>query len=276
MKMSRLEAVVKAAWTEPSVKALMEPLLPGKVLEIGFGSGYSAKRIEVIHPKQHIIIESDPDTAASAVRWAGSNRRIGIIEDTWENALDDLGVFDALFFNLSIPDAQGAREEGNLIVKQGRELLAKVDEELPQLKKTLYSDADIDYFFAQLGQHMGKEKTKFIHDLKENGQVTEEQYEKIIAKHHLQKIKPPPLAPEENKNDTLLAFLEASLAKHTRKGSRIFCFLSSSVSKYDNSQFFEKIITNPNIKYEEKTLVIQTPDGQPCVSALVGILERLQ
>ncbi|HEY5260262.1 MAG TPA: hypothetical protein VIJ46_06400, partial [Rhabdochlamydiaceae bacterium] len=205
--MSRLEAVVKAAWKEPSVKALMDPLLPGKILEIGFGSGYSAKRIEVIHPKQHIIIESDPDTAASAVRWAGSNPRIGIIEDTWENALGDLGVFDALFFNLSTSDAPVARETGNLIVKQGKELIDKVNEQLPQLAKTRYSDADIDYFFTQLGQHMGKEKTKFIHDLKENGQVTDEQYEKIIAKHHLQKIEPRPLPPEENKKDTLLAFL---------------------------------------------------------------------
>ncbi len=274
--MSELEAVVKAAWGDPSVKALMEPLLPGKILEVGFGSGYSAKRIEVIHPKQHIIIESDPDTAASAARWAGSNPRIGVIEDTWENALDDLGVFDALFFNLNTLDTQEARETGSLIVKQGQELLAKVDEQLPQLKKTRYSDADIDYFFMQLGQHMGKEKSKFINDLKENGQVTDEQYERIIAKHHLQKIKPRPSAPPENKKDTLLAFLEACIAKHTRKGSRIFCFLSSTQSQYDNPQFFEKIITNPALKYQEKTLVIDTPKGQPCSSALVGIVERFQ
>lgn len=275
MGMSRLEAVVKAAWAEPSVKDLMEPLLPGKILEVGFGSGYSAKRIEVIHPKQHIIIESDPDTAERAVKWAAGNPRIGIIEDTWENALGDLGVFDALFFNLSSPESEIEGETGSLIVKQGKELLAKVDEELPQLKKTRYSDADIDYFFTQLGQHMGKEKSKFIHELKQYGQVTEEQYERIVAKHHLEKIKPQPLAASETQKDTLLAFLEASLAKHTRKGSRIFCFLSSPISKYDNSQFFEKIITNPNIKYVEKTLVIQTPDGQPCVSALVGIVERV-
>ena len=276
MKTPGLEAIVKATWGEPSVRALMEPLLPGKILEVGFGSGYSAGRIEVIHPKQHIIIEPHPQLAANAVRWAGSNPRVGIIEDSWENALEDLGVFDVIFFNLITPDVHAARETGNLIVKQGKELIDTVNEQLPQLTKTRYSDADIDYFFAQLGQHMGKEKSKFIHDLKENGQVTDEQYEQILDRHHLKKMESSKPAVVENQKDTLLAFLEACLAKHTRRGSRIFCFISSGQSQFDNPQFFEKIITNPNVKYHEKTLVIDTPKGQPSASALLGIVERIQ
>ncbi len=45
-----------------------------------------------------------------------------------------------------------------------------------------------------------------------------------------------------------------------RKGSRLLCFLNESDSKYEDPQFFDQIITNPSLDYQE--LKIHGPQGE--------------
>ncbi len=260
--MVALEALVNSAWEEPSLKALIDPLIPsGNILEVGFG--YSSHRLQAYHPKQLTIIEPDPASAANAIRWAKKHPHIFVLEETWENSLGKLGTFDALFFYHS--GAAVSRETGHALVKQGKALLAKVGEQLPHLAKTRYSNEDIEDFFTQVGQHQPKELANFLYELKESGQISSEQYENITSKHNLEKKHSHPIRMPEIGKDTLVPFLEACLIKHTRKGSRIFCFSTNPVSKYESPEFFDRIITNPNLEYQEKMI------GE----GLVSIVEKL-
>src|SRR5579863_5497614 len=79
---------VMMEWEKPYMHACIDALKPfGDVLEIGFGLGYSATRIQEYHPKSHTIIEYDPEVAERARDWAKAYSNVTIIEDTWQRAL---------------------------------------------------------------------------------------------------------------------------------------------------------------------------------------------
>src|SRR5262249_17301073 len=87
---------VMMEWEKPYMDACIDALKPfGDVLEIGFGLGYSAERIQTYHPRSHTIVEFHPEVAARAREWAKRYPNVMIVEDTWQNALANLGVFDS-------------------------------------------------------------------------------------------------------------------------------------------------------------------------------------
>ena len=62
---------VMMEWEKPYMHACIDALKPfGDVLEIGFGLGYSAERIQTYHPKSHTIIEY-PSRGRSAGKGVG-------------------------------------------------------------------------------------------------------------------------------------------------------------------------------------------------------------
>jgi hypothetical protein len=236
---------------KPYLQILIDHLRPsGEVLEVGFALGYSAARIQTYHPKRHTIIEPDPKTAKKALKWAKDNPAISVLCDAWENALPKLGVFDAIFFN-----APGEElEVSSGIVQKGKELVAMVKQQLPQLMNLRYSDSDIDAFFSQAISLQPRETAYFLHELRQNKQISEQQYEKTLQKYRLEKAEAGTLKMIETPKDCTLAFLKACLKNHMRKGSRFSCFTNSPISKYENPEFFESIITNPNLDYQEKLI----------------------
>ena len=87
-------------WEKPLMIATVDELQPyGDVLEIGFGMGYSATHIQTYKPKSYTIIECDPIVIKKCKEWAKDYDNVIIIESKWQDALDDLGTYDIIFFD---------------------------------------------------------------------------------------------------------------------------------------------------------------------------------
>lgn len=258
------KAVTRMAWEKPYLEALIDHLNPsGEVLEVGFALGYSSNRIQTFHPKHHVIIESDPEIAAKALKWAEHNPAITVIHDTWKNALPNLGIFDAVFFNDIDPELEAQKTRnlntGNMVIKKGQALISRIKEQIPQIASTKYTDSDLDVFFNQVGQFQPSQMANFLHDLMKNEQISKECYERLLAKHNLQKTAPPTTTSTEKHTDVMLLFLQDCLQNHMRKGSRFSCFASSPISKFENPEFFDAIITSPNYDYQERMMPVDVP-----------------
>jgi hypothetical protein len=213
---------------ESYLKALIDVLAPFEtILEVGeVASDY----IQTFHPKQHVVIKS---------------------EESWETALPKLGVFDAIFFGNFKPECEVMHKTGSLIVQQGRALVENTRKQFPQLATLRYSDTDLNEFMVGLGQLSRKELSHFLHELKMNQHISEEQYEIMTTKYHLEKKEGSHSKTIEIRVDPILTFINACLENHMRKGSRLSWFAPHSMSKYEDPQFFDAIITNPNFEYSE-------------------------
>ena len=69
------------------------------VLEIGFGLGYSANRIQSYNPKSHTIIECDKVVLQKLATWAEDKKNVIIVEGKWQEKLPNLGIFDEIFMD---------------------------------------------------------------------------------------------------------------------------------------------------------------------------------
>jgi guanidinoacetate N-methyltransferase len=84
----------------------------GDVLEIGFGRGVSAGRIQRLGVRSHTIVECNPHVLARFDRWRESfpGRDIRVVPGLWQEVVDTLGEFDAVFFHTYALDADEAVE----------------------------------------------------------------------------------------------------------------------------------------------------------------------
>tara|TARA_R100001594_G_scaffold135426_1_gene177146 strand:+ start:329 stop:928 length:600 start_codon:yes stop_codon:yes gene_type:complete len=89
---------VMMEWEIPYMNALIDNVKPKdmNVLEIGYGLGYSAKRIQSYNPKSHTIIECDKTVIDKAKK---DNLNIEILEGKWQDILHTLGNYDFIFFD---------------------------------------------------------------------------------------------------------------------------------------------------------------------------------
>jgi hypothetical protein len=270
---------VMMEWERPYMEACIDALKPiGDVLEVGFGCGYSATRIQHYHPKSHTIIEYHPVVAAKAREWARSYPHVTIVEKTWQEALPLLGQFDTIFFDdypleseEEIKKMEKERDRSAGVLKEGHKRLEEVEKRLAFLKERRYSDQDIDSFFSLLDERPeSKYLLRFFSDLEKGGNITSDQHKKALKKLQdkglltaeqiaswNQKSATPFAFPQ--RGDRLFEFLAPCLQKHMRKGARFSCYLSSSASKFDDRRFFEEIITNPFLDYKEERIDVEVP-----------------
>ncbi len=276
---------VMMEWEKPYMHACIDALKPfGDVLEIGFGLAYSAERIQTYHPKSHTIIEFHPEVAAKAREWAKKHPNVTIIEDTWQNALSKLGIFDCIFFDdyplQSEQEMQKMKEESarsNLLLQKGSDLVKEVEQTLPFLSEIKYSDADLVLLLQESssnGKDVALQLVRFLHELFQRGQITQGQFQNYLeiltAKNNLTEeelnfalkkpVKKEPFACSAS-GDRLFDFLGKCLKSHMRKGSRFSCFLSSPVSKYEDAKFVEEIITNPFLDFHEEEITLEVPEN---------------
>lgn len=252
-------------WKKAYVEALIDELQPsGNVLEVGFNHAYAADRIQNFKPGSHTIIEQNPQFAKEAKEWAKKHKNVTIIEGTWQTKLSSLGIFDSIFYNDYPIDSEIGMmnrinpDEITTTSSQARELLSKLENQLSQVK-THYSDEQIDEFYQKIGQHNQKELPSFFKNLKEYGCINEEQYQKTLQKYHLDKMTAQSESAFTSQPDDVFAFLDECLKKHMRKGSRFSCFSNDITSKYEDTQFFENVITNPYLDFNEKVISISVP-----------------
>jgi len=92
---------VMMEWEKPYMEASIDFLEPqGHVLEIGFGCGYSATQIMKYPIKSYTIIECDPIVIEKIKNWrVNRSIPIDIVEGTWQERLQNLGVFDEIYFD---------------------------------------------------------------------------------------------------------------------------------------------------------------------------------
>lgn len=94
---------VMQTWQEPLMEALAGAVAGahGDVLEIGFGLGLAAGHIQRRGVRSHVIIEANDSVADAARVWARAQpeRVIRVIHARWEDAVDELGVFDGILFD---------------------------------------------------------------------------------------------------------------------------------------------------------------------------------
>ena len=106
---------VMMEWEKPYMEACIDLLEPkGNVLEIGFGLGYSADRIQAYKPKSHTIIECDKIVLQKLETWAEDKKNVIIIKGKWQEKLPELGIFDEIFMDdypLEITEKSGALEK---------------------------------------------------------------------------------------------------------------------------------------------------------------------
>lgn len=93
---------VMMAWEKPWMEQCVDALeIDGgcDVLEVGFGTGYSAERIQRAGPKSHTIIECSETVLERLHLWAAHRPNVIVVEGTWQERLPELGVFDRIFFD---------------------------------------------------------------------------------------------------------------------------------------------------------------------------------
>ena len=89
-------------WEKPYMDAIIENLSPkGDVLEIGFGLGYSANKIQSFNINSHTIIENNPVVFEILKKWALKQKnKVNIIFGNWQEVLPNLKEkYDSIFFD---------------------------------------------------------------------------------------------------------------------------------------------------------------------------------
>ncbi len=266
---------VMMEWEKPYMHACIDALLPfGDVLEIGFGLGYSAERIQSYKPKSHTIIEYHPEVAKKARAFAAKYPHVTLVEGTWQETLPTLGVFDCIFFDdypleseqeMATLQKESAHSQG--LLSAGNQLLAKVKEQLPFLQEIKYSDTDLEELVAQLPlDTVALQLARFFIELASRSQISEGQLqrqlaaliqEKKLKREEVEALLKPPC--KKVPDERLFQFLKRCLESHMRSGSRFSCFLSSAESKFADEKFFNEIIVNPWLDFHEEEIVLEVP-----------------
>ena len=274
---------VMMEWERPYMEACIEALEPtGDVLEIGFGCGYSARAIQKFSPKSHTIIEYHPVVARKALEWAKDFPNVRIIEDTWQNALGKLGVFDQIFFDDYPLESQKqqlklikSKQKASWVLSKGKEALQKIKQKFSFLETIQYKDEDLDYFICEIKKRKGTKQEHFLpffYDLKNKNQITQEQYQATAqrlqqellidaatAQAFEKKLAEKELVPVESRGDRFWGFLQTCLKSHMRLGSRFSCYLEHPVSRYEDEEFTQQIILNPELDFHENWIDVSVP-----------------
>lgn len=163
----------------------------------------------------------------------------------WRETLPQLGVFDLIFLHHLLPIVD---EKAAPLLRTGQEVVQKIKEICPDLITIRYSDQDLDAF-CEAGAGGQRYLSRFLTELRDGGQITSEQYQRVAEKYQLERQAAPP----KPQADPLFPLIQECLKNHMRKGSKLICILRPPHSRYEDPQFFEHIITNPSLHYEEKT-----------------------
>lgn len=297
LKDGKLQVMME--WEKPYMEACVTALQPkGDVLEIGFGLGYSATAIQKFQPASHTIIECDPLVAKRAREWGAQYKNVYVEETMWQNALPTLGVFDTIFFDdyapLGVKDVQQLEQDSKRVggtIEEIRILRDSVEAALKQFEGAKFSDEDLHVFGAEMLTRPGvllQDVINFVYSLVISEHISAEQAEKFIAEfkertagrkkeeESFAKTGDWSVLSSDFMGDRLIAFIEACLDNHMRKGSRLSSFISSPEAT-KKKEFQERILSRKDVLYTEKIIPVEVPPN--CTyykwdKALVMVIEK--
>ncbi len=251
-------------WQKLYAKVLVEELKPaGRVLEIGFKPRVTAEYIQQYPVSMHVIIESDPEKFKEAAEFAESRLTIFLSDEHWSKALSKLGIFDLIIFHEQTAEDDSTLERYLFAVEtesasnEIKDVLRQIEEQMSRTGIS-YSDEVIEEFIQRTGQYHLPMLPPFFQKLLQNKNITQSQYDMIFEKHHLIHQPPVknPLVSFEKKDDPKISCLEECLKSHLERGGRFSFFVYNGTSLYENSLFFDKVITNPDLDYRERRVPI--------------------
>jgi guanidinoacetate N-methyltransferase len=108
------DAQIMEDWQLPLMAAMARIATQGAgdVLEVGYGRGVSAAMIQEHGVRSHTIIECNPSVIERFDRWRATlpTRALHLVPGLWQDVIDSLGTFDAVFFHTYALDEDEAIE----------------------------------------------------------------------------------------------------------------------------------------------------------------------
>ncbi len=90
-------------WERPYMEAMSEVVTAthGDVLEIGFGMAISASYMQSMGVKSYTVIECNEGVRGEFEKWKAKypGRDINLVFGKWQDVIDDLGLYDGIFFD---------------------------------------------------------------------------------------------------------------------------------------------------------------------------------
>jgi hypothetical protein len=170
------------------------------------------------------------------------------------NELKSLARFDQIFlFAHKSPPSQFT----SLLVAEGQALINQIE---PSIKKTVYSDHDLDLFFS----HIDKKPVidphhiiRFFQELLKQKQITSGQFhrslQRLVSEGMVAKEAAVPLFSQEEDSFELI---QECLERHMNKSSSIYCYFPEEDTKFEDERFLNEIIENPGIDYHEEVQML--------------------
>ena len=106
-------------WEKPYMEACIDKLNPfGRVLEIGFGLGYSASHIQTYkNVEEHTIIEYSPLVWEKMGSFLQKYPKAKLEKGKWQDILPKLGKFDCIFFDDAPNVAENLKQNQHDFIK---------------------------------------------------------------------------------------------------------------------------------------------------------------
>lgn len=268
---------VMMEWEKPYMQACVDVLAPkGDVLEIGFGFGYSADAIEKHHPKSHTIIESDPTVFERLQAWAKKNPEVTVIFGKWEETIQNLNKFDAIFFDDNSPNSEVDLKRIESDTKQYQQaseqmqgLKEAISENLKLFKGVKFSDFDLQQFSKQIQSRSDvshADVIEFIDMLVTLGNISREQRDAFLATSAKpqKEVSSPSLntvwlTGKENDIERFTAIAQVCLDKHLRIGGKVAGPLRIDESLKKDLKFKNAILARDDIQFTEKFINVDVP-----------------
>lgn len=280
------ELQLRMEWEKPYMEACIDTLDPkGDVLEIGFGLGYAATRIQKHKPKSHTIIESNPEIAEKAKQWAEKQKgaKIQIIEDTWQNSLSKLSAFDAIFFDdyalveqSDVKQLQQNVRQYQQAADQAGQLRNEIAKKLEQFRGLKFSDQDLADFAKESVQRVAvtvQDILEFIDNLAEMKNITQKQRTNFLKEFHERAARNLILRgiTKEGSMQTVIGrvcpvshfttFIDECLKSHMRPKARLSAYVGSPEAEHTSQLIQDKILSRKDILVKEKTIPVDVPSN---------------
>ena len=112
--------LVMMEWERELMKAHVDLLPNGDVLEIGFGMGISANYIQEKGVKSHTICEINPQILERLKEWAKDKPNVNIVEGDWFETLPKLDKkFDGIWYDADCVNIRNVRRVIDPLLKEG-------------------------------------------------------------------------------------------------------------------------------------------------------------
>lgn len=261
--MQEPDFIVAMEWEKPYLEACIDAIAPhGDVLEIGFGLGYAAQRIQASKPKSHTILEQFSEVLKRARQWGKNVSHVHIVDGNVQEILPTLGQFDAIFLGGYAPAISDESVQDDQLFRKARQAKSSLLNAFEGFKGIKFSDAEIHEFSKTALDNPGvtlDQVEEFLDKLFSQENITKQQKENCLKELSKYSRKQRSNAVEDQAwqlGNPLILFIQYCLDKHMRPGATLSMRLLSVDSPKENEEFANKILKRKDVGYTEKKIPV--------------------